>query len=112
MVYFFLFTVVALSWSTYSPSWHVSVALTVLLGLVGYLMFHRRTTLEAHFPLASVPLTSGAFLNAPSRTQPGGRGSRAASQPPSRGEGSSGSPNQYRQPPAEPAATGGYSRLP
>ena len=51
MVYFFLFTVVALSWSTYSPSWHVSVALTVLLGLVGYLMFHRRTTLEAHFQL-------------------------------------------------------------
>ena len=62
MVYFFLFTVVALSWSTYSPSWHVSVALTVLLGLVG--LWNRNFDLGTRFKLRRVLFQSeGRTLN-------------------------------------------------
>ena len=103
LVYFFLFSVVALSWSGYSPNWQISAALTALCGAVGYLLVYRRLTLEAHFPLASVPLTTGAFLTASARGTRGDRGSRHSGAAPGAGGGSNERPSLYRQP-AEPAA--------
>jgi hypothetical protein len=111
LIYFFLLSALALSWSGYSPSWQISVMLTVVLGAIGALVAHRRLTLEAHFPLASVPLTSGAFLTASARgAQPasGSRRSGAAPRAPSSGGGSDGRPSLYRQP-SEPAASRGSS---